>query len=98
MRRIPEAELVLPTLMLLHDAPNGEMTTTELIRQLEYHFLPDGEDAAILADRTDTKFSQKVRNLKSHKTLSKAGLAEEIPNGFRVTEKGRIFVESFGEQ
>ncbi|WP_181881903.1 hypothetical protein [Helicobacter sp. MIT 14-3879] len=30
---------------------------------------PDGEDLAILKDRNDDKFSQKVRNLKSHNTL-----------------------------
>ena len=98
MTRIPEAELVLPTLTLLYDAPNGEMTTTELIRQLEYYFLPEGEDAQILADRMDTRFSQKVRNLKSHKTLFRAGLADEIHNGFRITAKGRAFVETFGAQ
>lgn len=31
---------------------------------------PDGEDMDILDNRNDTKFSQKVRNLKSHDSLA----------------------------
>ena len=32
---------------------------------------PNGEDTLILSNRADDKFSQKVRNLKSHKSLEK---------------------------
>ena len=35
---------------------------------------PNGEDKIILINRTDDKFSQKVRNLKSHKTLEKKNM------------------------
>ena len=93
-RRIPEAELIAPTLMLLYDEPNGEATTSKLIYLLEHYFLPGGEDTEILADRVDSKFSQKVRNLKSHRTLEKSGLAEHIEDGFRITTKEHEFVES----
>ena len=31
--------------------------------------IPSGEDLERLSNRSDDKFSQKVRNLKSHKTL-----------------------------
>ncbi len=31
---------------------------------------PSGEDLQILQDRNDDKFSQKVRNIKSHDTLT----------------------------
>ncbi len=65
-RRIPEPDLVIPTLELLDGAPNGEIKTADLIQALEDMFRPEGEDAKILEQRTDTKFSQKVRNLKSH--------------------------------
>ncbi len=93
-RRIPEPELIIPTLELLYRAPDGEMTTTEIIEALTAQFRPEGEDAEILDQRSDTKFSQKVRNLKSHKTLVKAGFATEIYRGFKITAAGRRLVES----
>lgn len=89
MSRIAEGELVIPTLELLHDAPNGEMATSDIIAELTEHFNPKDEDAKILYGRHDTKFSQKVRNLKSHKKLVKLGYAEEINDGFRITDVGR---------
>lgn len=66
--RIPEPELVIPTLELLYAAPDGEMLTSDIIRALVRQFKPEGEDNEILDKRADTKFTQKVRNLKSHKT------------------------------
>ncbi len=93
-KRIPEPELVIPTLELLYNAPDGEMKTTEIIEALSSQFKPEGEDAEILEQRSDTKFSQKVRNLKSHKTLVKAGLAVEIYRGFKITAAGKRLVES----
>jgi len=96
-QRIPEADLIIPTLELLDGAPNGEMKTTDVIKALENMFGPEGEDGEILEGRQDTKFSQKVRNLKSHKTLEKAGLAEAIYRGFRITAAGRKLVKSLKE-
>lgn len=93
-RRVPEAELVVPTLELLYDSPTGEMLTTEIIEALEHRFDPEGEDSEILDNRSDTRFSQKVRNLKSHKTLQKAGLATEVYRGFRITPAGRRLIEA----
>lgn len=92
--RIPEPDLVIPTLELLDNAPNGEMKTTDIIAALDEMFGPEGEDSEILEGRHDTKFSQKVRNLKSHKTLEKAGLADAIYRGFRITAAGRKLVKS----
>ena len=94
LRRVPEAELVVPALQLLCEAPNGELSTTLLIQRLLEYFTPEGDDAEILKNRNDTKFTQKVRNLKSHKTLEKAGLAEPIEDGFRITAAGRELVRS----
>ncbi|HEY3918448.1 MAG TPA: hypothetical protein VGL83_11680 [Stellaceae bacterium] len=93
-RRIPEPDLVIPTLELLDSSPNGEMLTTNIILALSARFRPEGEDNEILAKRSDTKFSQKVRNLKSHKTLVKAGLAIEIYRGFKITPAGKRLVAS----
>jgi hypothetical protein len=93
-RRIPEPDLVIPTLELLYGAPDGELKTTEIINALSAQFRPEGEDAEISEKRWDTRFSQKLRNLKSHKTLVKAGFATEIYRGFKITPAGRRLVDS----
>jgi hypothetical protein len=93
-KRVKEPELIRPTVELLDAAPNGEMQTTDIIVALEAAFRPKGEDNAILDGRNDTKFSQKVRNLKSHATLEKRGLAIRIPGGFRITPAGRAAARS----
>jgi hypothetical protein len=88
-----ERELVLPTLALLDQRESG-LTTSDLIRELTVIMRPDGEDAAILSDRSDTHFSQKVRNLVSHRTLERLGL--EVYDGTRqhhaITSAGRRFL------
>ena len=90
--RIPESALVVPALECIYDA-GGEITTTDLIGKLTKIFEPEGDDLEILEDRSDTRFSQKVRNLKSHKTLERMGLAIPIPDGFRITDRGREYVD-----
>lgn len=66
MSRIEEKNLILPALYIIQNSVNVDMST--LIRELTNVFNPDGEDAKILDGRSDTKFSQKVRNLKSHRS------------------------------
>lgn len=46
------------------------ITTTELIAEARRLMKPSGEDLEILNDRNDDKFSQKVRNIKSHNTIA----------------------------
>jgi hypothetical protein len=91
--RIPESALVIPAIECIYDA-GGRLSTSQLIDRLEKRFQPKGEDAEILDGRTDTKFSQKVGNLKSHKTLEKAGYAIEIEDGFELTEAGKKLIEA----
>jgi hypothetical protein len=55
---------------------NGHITTEELIPQLRDIMKPSGVDLEILSNRSDDKFSQKVRNLKSHGTFERLGYAE----------------------
>jgi hypothetical protein len=73
--------------------PDGYISTSELILELEEALRPTGEDAEILRNRADTRFSQIVRNLKSHRQSSTSmfsrGLAVEEPDGLRITPKGR---------
>ncbi len=63
--RILEPDLILPAVKLIKDYPG--ITTTELIIALEKNLVLSNEDKAINTGRKDTKFSQEVRNLVSHK-------------------------------
>ena len=70
--RIQEKALILPALYIIKNAP--DISSAELIKKLAEVFKPSGEDAEILANRKDTKFSQIARNLKSHRNSN--GMAE----------------------
>ena len=93
--RIRERDTYVPVLELLDDAPDGFMTTSDLIRKLEIYMNPSGEDVEILVGRSDTRFSQIVRNIVSHKTaptnLIGAGWAEydATRRGLQITPAGR---------
>ncbi len=49
---------------------NPSIRTSELINEARKIMLPDGEDTEILNNRNDDKFSQKVRNIKSHNKIA----------------------------
>jgi len=93
--RIQERDTYLPLLAILSHSPDGFMKTSELIKQLEHHMDPIGEDRKILANRSDTRFSQIVRNVVSHRTVPTniigAGLADydKVRRGLKITETGR---------
>jgi hypothetical protein len=91
--RVTEIELILPSLFLMSLSSEGRITTSELIKKLRLILKPSGEDLEILAGRSDDKFSQKVRNLKSHNTFEKYGYANYISRPgigyFEITTKGR---------
>jgi hypothetical protein len=76
-------------------SPTGTLTTTELIALLEKRLSPTGKDAEIADGRSDTYFSQKVRNLVSHRDqgtgLESRGLAHYDADGesWTITEEGR---------
>lgn len=65
---VHESDLVLPALRLAANQPGGFIATSDLIVELEELFQPKGRDAEITEGRSDTRFSQKVRNLVSHRT------------------------------
>ena len=91
MSRTTETELILPSLFLMNMRDKG-INTSELIKELTEIFKPTGEDAVILNNRNDTKFSQKVRNLKAHDTFEKYGYAEYKNGYFFITDEGRKFL------
>lgn len=69
--RITEAEIRDATLQELLQALGQTLTTSQLIKRLTKRLGPSNQDAAILEGRSDTYFSQKVRNLVSHRNQSR---------------------------
>jgi len=92
MERISERGLILPSLYFLEKEGNKELSTTELIAKLRELLNPRGEDLDIIEGRADDKFSQKVRNLRSHKTLEKEGYTTYSDRKFKITESGERYL------
>lgn len=99
MSRISEQELVIPALRIIDENPG--ISTSDLISKLTDELRPAGEDLEILGGRSDTKFSQKVRNLVAHKTLDQRGpgyteYKKSGANGYHwITPKGLVFLRAF---
>lgn len=91
-----ETDLVIPALAIIAAHHQG-VTTTELSKQLRAQLRPSDDDLTILAGRNDDKFSQKVRNLKSHETLERKGVATFINGQFHITDAGRSLASSGSE-
>ena len=92
--RIEEKSLILPALFFINE--EGELNTSEIIKKLEAALSPTGEDAEILSGRSDTKFSQKVRNLMgSH--YSSNGMKELTTKSsdgyFSLTDQGKQLLD-----
>lgn len=98
--RFHESDLYIPTLRIANSSMGGFIPTSDLIEQLETIFNITGEDAKILDGRSDTKFSQIVRNMVSHRdsprNFIKKGFAEYDPTrkGIQITVKGRKLLTS----
>jgi predicted HNH restriction endonuclease len=90
--RIQENELVLPSLFLMK-VNNGNITTEDLIPQLREIMKPTGEDLEILSNRSDDKFSQKVRNLKSHETFERLGYADYKDGVYFLSNNGDKYLQ-----
>jgi hypothetical protein len=79
-------------LRLLDHEEMGWMSTSSLIQELTRLFGPSGQDADILEGRNDTYFSQKVRNMISHRdqpsSFINRGLAHYERNGLQISDRG----------
>ncbi len=93
---LSENQLVVPALLAMLNSPNGSILTSDLIDQISRQFTLDGQDLSPLLNRNDEKYTQIVRNLKSHKTFVKKGYAEEFEGGFRITPAGVDWLEENG--
>ncbi len=93
-KRITENDLFLPALYII--SKHGKVNTTTIKNELIAAFNPSGEDNEILAGRSDTKFSQKVRNLMgSHYETNGMQLhtKKDKKGKFSLTAKGKQIVD-----
>lgn len=101
--RIRERDLAVPALRAAAACGGGFITTADLITALEAEFEPTGDDAAILEGRQDSRFSQIVRNLVSHRdtpaSIFAKGYADYVDEerGIRITDAGRNFLDQVPE-
>jgi hypothetical protein len=101
-KTITEAQLRIPALQLLANSRSGFMPTSSLIVELTEMFKPEGKDAQIIPGRSDTYFSQKVRNMISHRqsahSLQRRGWAvyRKEREGMEITETGLAYLRSKG--
>jgi hypothetical protein len=99
MTLVRERELVIPALRVAAGCPNGVVSTTALIEALEQEFQPEGRDSQIADGRNDSYFSQKVRNIVSHRgsahSMFSKGYAVYLPaaESMQITDAGRAFLD-----
>ncbi|MBN9506599.1 MAG: DNA damage-inducible protein D [Altererythrobacter sp.] len=93
------ADLWKYALLIMSVRPDGEISTAEMIAEMPNYVHLSEEHAATNASRKDSKFSQIVRNLKSHKNTKTnfiyRGYARDIQGGFKITRKGLDFVREY---
>ena len=93
MTNFIESDLIPFALKIIKNKPQG-IETKDLLLELRELMKPDGQDLEMLNGRNDDKFSQKVRNLKSHNTLEKKGFVKFLDNRFYITDKGIEYLEN----
>lgn len=92
MSNYSESDFIIPAIIAMGKR-GGKISTTELISVLSDFFQPDGDDVKIIKNRSDTFFSQKVRNLKAHNTIGKHGYAKTTEDGWMLTNEGELIYE-----
>ncbi len=85
--RTLESDIIVPALIII--AEHKKITTSGLADKLERLYCPTGEDAVAPKNRNDMKIRQIIRNLVSHRTLDKSGVAIYENGYLRITDKGR---------
>ena len=76
-----ENEIADVVIGIIRDNPG--IRTSEMIDEARRIMKPSGEDKEILDNRNDDKFSQKVRNIKSHDSI-----ADRFEQRGKETENG----------
>ncbi|TIX43628.1 MAG: hypothetical protein E5V36_11550 [Mesorhizobium sp.] len=96
--RTLEYDLIMPALKILADSEHPEtgMTTAELAKKLREQIKPTAEDREPLQGRKDDRLSQVIRNLVSHRTLERRGLATYYKNP--LTGRGHYRLTAMGNR
>ncbi|MCA0051641.1 hypothetical protein LB577_32565 [Mesorhizobium sp. B283B1A] len=85
--RIGEADISKDVIAIIDAEPKKEISTTRLIAKLRERIPLSAEDEEQLEGRQDDRFSQIVRNIKSHKdqpgNLIHEGHLQGIYRGFK---------------
>jgi BRO family, N-terminal domain len=93
------ADLWKYALLIMSVRPNGEISTSDMIAEIPSYVRLSEEHIEANASRKDSKFSQLVRNLKSHKDTKTnfiyQGYAQDVPGGFKISRKGLDFVREY---
>ena len=95
--KVNDYNLIAPAINTIYSQNTQFVSTSKLIDCLRTVSLIPSEDKKILMNRSDDKFSQKIRNLISHKVLENYNLAEISKNKIELTNHGKRlgkFVES----
>ena len=79
MSNYTEKELLPAAVEVINNHPGG-IDTQKLIRELRFKLKPNGEDAVILLNRSDDKFSQKVREVYYDKKTKKSIYGTTTPD------------------
>lgn len=99
VERVHERDLVVPALRLAAGRSDGFISTSDLVRELQQIFNPTDRDNEIIQGRSDTYFTQKVRNLISHRHSPNSFIANYFAEydsqrqGIRITDAGRRLLE-----
>ena len=77
--KVTDYNLIAPALSVINFEESNIITTSKLINNLKINSIIPEDEKKILKNRSDDKFSQKIRNLISHKVL------DGIKNGYYVS-------------
>lgn len=99
-QRVRERDLIIPVLRLIAELGYADigLSISQIDNELRRRMELSDADREILKDRKDDRFSQIVRNLVSHRSLERTGLAEyrrggQFGNGaYVLTPKGQAIV------
>ena len=87
--KVTDSNLVGPSISIISYAKNNKISTSKLIKILKKKSVIPDYEKDILKNRNDDKFSQKIRNLISHKTLEKYNLATISNNNIELNSFGK---------
>ena len=91
MTSFNEKEILIASInQLLKLESNTGISISELTNALRYSLMPTGEDLITLNRRKDDKFSQKVRNLVSHKRFEETKAIVLKDNKVYVENRERL--------